>query len=202
MHVRVGLALIAAATLVACTPSWATPTTKPAASTPTAIAAAPAPAPSGKGAWIADAGIYGTNFHYGPPGYICGVGYNLSYGGGAPLVSVDVGVLFPDGFAGHVTPSSVGRAVGWQHPIMQIASPSAIHDAAWLSRLGDAVGAECQNGPADLDSLRGTTLKVSWETVEGSYEQEFRIGDIRPEMTLLGMPDGRTRVCWALLDAC
>ena len=160
------------------------------------------PAPSGKGTWTADTGIYGTNFHFGPPGYICGVGYNLSYAGGAPLVSVDVGVLFPDTFAAHVTPLTVDHAIGWQHPIVQITSPSAIHDAAWLSQLGDAVGAECQNGPDDLDSLRGTILRVSWATVEGSYEQEFRVDEIRGEMTVFGMPDGRTRVCWADPRSC
>jgi hypothetical protein len=199
MHAGLSLAIVAAI-FVACTPSSVTPTPNPTTSAPAAIVATPAP--SGKGTWIADTGIYGTNFHFGPPGYICGVGFNLSYGGGAPLVSVDVGVLFADAFAMHVTPSSAGRVIGWQHPIMQIASPTAIHDAAWLSQRGDAVGAECQNGPSDLDSLRGTILKVNWETVEGSYEQEFRIVDIRGEMTLFGMPDGRTRVCWALPAGC
>jgi hypothetical protein len=158
------------------------------------------PTPSGRGTWTADTGIYGTNFHFGPPGYICGVGYNLSYSGGAPLISVDAGVLFPDMFATHVTPPSV--ATGWQHPTMQITSPTAIHDAAWLSQLGGAIGGLCNNGQADLDSLRGTILRVKWETVEGSYEQEFQVDDIRGEMTVFGMPDGRTRVCWALPAGC
>ena len=75
-------------------------------------------------------------------------------------------------------------------------------DAAWLSQLGGAIGGLCNNGQADLDSLRGTILRVNWETVEGSYEQEFQIDDIRDGMTVFGMPDGRTRVCWALPAVC
>ena len=169
-----------------------------------AIAACATPAPSGRGSWIADTGIYGTYNHFGNPpngaSYLCGVGYNLSYGGSAPLIAVDVGVLFPDAFAIHATPSSI--ATGWQHPTMQITSPTDVHDAAWLSRVGGAVGGVCNIGPADLDSLRGTTVKVSWTTVEGSYGQEFRVDTIRGEMTLLGMPDGRTRVCWAEPSRC
>ena len=192
--------VLGVAAVGACAAPIVAPSVSPTVSPLSVIVATPAP--PGKGTWSADTGIYGTYFHYGPAGYICGVGYNLSYGGGAPLVSVDVGVLFPDAFAKHVTSSSVGIATGWQHSTVQITSPSAIHDAAWLSRLGDAVGAECQNGPDDLDSLRGTILKVSWATVEGSYEQEFRIDNVRGEMTEFGMPDGRTRVCWAEPSRC
>ena len=185
----------AAAFLTACT---ATPSSAPTAS-PTASPAArvaATPTPSGKGTWSADAGIYGTNFHYGPPGYICGVGYNLSYSGGAPLTAVDVAVLFPDAFAAHVASSSVDRAIGWRHPAAVIVSPSAIHDAEWLSRVGDAVGALCQSGPNDLDSFRGTLLKVTWETAEGSYEQQFTIDEIRGQMTACATPDGRVHISW------
>lgn len=191
---RARIALVATmAALAACTAPVTTPSTSPATNPPAAIVATPAP--SGKGLWTAETGIYGTSFHYGPTGYICGVGYNLSYGGGAPLISVDVGVLFPDAFARHVTQSTVDRAIGWQHPMLQIDSPR-IHDAAWLSRLGGALGAVCQNGPGDLDSIRGTVLKVNWETIEGVYQQEFRIDMIRGEMTACGTQDGRIRIVW------
>ena len=201
MTVRLLIALLlAVAAMASCTAPALAPSASPTASSVAVVIATPAA--SGKGTWTADTGIYGTSFHFGPPSYICGVGYNLSYGGGAPLVSVDVSVLFPDAFTNHVTASSIDRAIGWQHPITQINSPSAVHDSAWLSRLGDAIGAICQNGPSDLDSLRGTTLKVSWTTAEGSYEQEFRVETTRGEMTILGMPDGRTRVCWAELSGC
>jgi hypothetical protein len=189
---------IAAAVVVACTPSSATPSASPTASTPIAVVATPAA--SGQGTWMAETGIYGTSFHYGPTGYICGIAYNLSYGGGAPLVSVDVGVLFPDAFARHVTPPTV--ASGWQHPTMRISSPTDVHDAAWLSRLGGGVGGVCNNGPTDLNSLRGSIIKVSWTTVEGSYEQEFRVDDIRGEMTACGTPDGRIHILWGEPRGC
>ncbi len=181
---RAAIVLVTAATfLTACTAaSPATPTASPTASP--AARVAPTPTPSGKGTWSADAGIYGTNFHWGPPGYICGVGYNMSYSGGALLTAVDVAVLFPDAFAAHVTSSSIDRAIGWQHP------------AEWLSRVGDAVGALCQSGPNDLDSLRGTLLRVTWETAEGSYEQQFKIDEIRGQMTACGAPDGRVHISW------
>jgi hypothetical protein len=192
MHAGLSLAIVAAI-FVACTPSSVTPTPNPTTSAPIAIVATPAP--SGKGTWIADTGIYGTSFHFGPPGYICGVGYNLSYSGGAPLTAVDVAVLFPDVFAAHVALSSVDRAIGWQHPAAVLVSP-AIHDAEWLSRVGDTVGGLCQTGPSDLDSLRGTLLRVTWETAEGSYEQQFKIDDIRAEMTACGAPDGRVHISW------
>jgi hypothetical protein len=200
MRVAMFVLAVAITALAACTAApIAAPSVSPAASTrPTVVAT---PAASGKGLWTAETGIHGTYFHYGnppfgPPEFICGVGYNLSYAGGAPLVSADVTALFPDAFAAHVTPSMVDRAIGWQHPAsMQINSPG-IHDAAWLSRFGGAIGATCQNGPSDLDSLRGTILKVSWETIEGSYEQEFRVGEIRDEMSVCGTPDGRTRIVW------
>jgi hypothetical protein len=125
-----------------------------------------------------------------------GVGYNLDYVGGAPLVSVDVSVLFPVVFAKHVTQSTVDRALGWQHTAVQINSPQP-RDAAWLSRRGEAIGAICQNGPSDLDSVRLTILKLSWQTVEGSYEQEFVIDEIRGEMTACAAQDGRIRIVWA-----
>jgi len=194
MRVRVLLA-VAVTALAACTaPLIAAPSVSPAASASPSVVATPAA--SGKGLWTAETGIYGTSFHWGPVSYICGVGYNLSYSGGAGLVTVDVSALFPDAFAAHVTPSTVDRAIGWQHPAsVQINSPE-IHDAAWLSRLGGAMGAVCQNGPSDLDSLRGTILKVSWETIEGTYEQEFRVDEIRGEMTACGTPDGRARIVW------
>jgi len=199
MRVRVLLA-VAVIALAACTaPPIAAPSVSPAASAPPSVVATPAA--SGKGLWTAETGIYGTSFHFGPSSYICGVGYNLSYSGGAPLVSVDVSALFPDAFAAHVTPSTVDRAIGWQHPTMQINSPG-IHDAAWLSRRGDAVGAVCQDGPSDLDSIRGTILKVNWETIEGSYEQEFVIDEIRGEMTACGTQDGRIRIVWANPRSC
>jgi len=194
---RVGVLLAVAVTaLAACTaPPIARPSVSPAASAPPSVVATPAA--SGKGIWTAETGIYGTSFHYGPLSYICGVGYNFSYSGGAPLVSVDVSALFPDAFASHVTPSTVDRAIGWQHPAsVQINSPE-IHDAAWLSRLGGAMGAVCQNGPGDLDSLRGTLLKVNWETIEGTYELEFRVDEIRGEMMACGGQDGRIRIVWA-----
>ena len=199
MRVRVLLA-VAVIALAACTaPPIAVPSVSPAASAPPSVVATPAA--SGKGLWTAETGIYGTSFHFGPSSYICGVGYNLSYSGGAPLVSVDVSALFPDAFAAHVTPSTVDRAIGWQHPTMQINSPG-IHDAAWLSRRGDAVGAVCQDGPSDLDSIRGTILRVNWETIEGSYEQEFVIDEIRGEMTACGTQDGRIRIVWANPRSC
>jgi hypothetical protein len=186
----VGALVVAVAFTTAC--MAATPTTRE----PTPTAARPTPLASGKGVWTAETGIYGTSFHYGLPSYICGVAYNLSYAGGAPLVSVNVGALFPDGFAAHVTPSTVDRAIGWQHPNMQINAP--VRDAAWLSRLGGAMGAVCENGASDLDSMRGTILKVNWETSEGSYEQEFRIDEIKGgEMTACGSQDGRIRIVWA-----
>lgn len=176
----------------------------PGAPSPSTSAVVAGPAASGRGIWTADAGIYGTYNHFGnPPNaatYICGVGYNLGYTGGAPLVSVDVSVLFPAGLAAHVTPSSI--ATGWQRPTAQLSSPTDVHDAAWLSRVGGAVGGVCNNGPADLDSLRGTILKVAWTSVEGSYEQEFLVDSIRGEMTVFGMPDGRIRVCWAEPSRC
>ena len=195
MRARVLLALAVTA-LAACTaPDIAVPSVSPAPSASPSVVATPAA--SGKGLWAAETGIYGTSFHWGPPSYICGVGYNFSYSGGAPLVSVDVSALFPDAFAAHVTPSTVDRAIGWQHPAsMQINSPE-IHDAAWLSRLGGTMGAVCQNGPSDLDSLRGTILKVNWETIEGTYEREFRVDEIRGEMMACGGQDGRIRIVWA-----
>jgi hypothetical protein len=163
--------------------------------------------PSGKGTWTADTGINGTFNHwgnppFGPPAYICGVGYNLAYAGGAPLVSVNVAALFPDSFAAHVTPETVDRAIGWQQPAAAGLSSSAIHDAAWLSRLGGAMGAICRSGSTDLDSLRGTLLKVSWETIQGSYEQEFQIDEITAEMTACGAEDGRIRIVWADPRSC
>jgi hypothetical protein len=109
----------------------------------------------------------------------------LSYGGGAPLISVDVAVRFPDAFAAHVARSSIDRAIGWQHPTMQISSSAPIHNAAWLSQQGDAIGAVCQNGAADLDSLRGTILRVN------------RVTEVRGQMTACGTPDGRIHISWA-----
>jgi hypothetical protein len=163
--------------------------------------------PSGKGTWTADTGINGTFKHwgnppFGPAAYICGVGYNLAYAGGASLVSVNVAALFPDSFAAHVTSETVDRAIGWQPSAAARLSSPAIHDAAWLSRLGGAMGAICRSGPTDLDSLRGTLLKVSWETIEGSYEQEFQIDEIKAEMTACGAEDGRIRIVWADPRSC
>jgi hypothetical protein len=203
--VRASFALVlGVAALAACTAPVPTQSAAP-TTNPTAVVGATS-AVMGKGTWTAETGIYGTYNHFGnppngPPTYLCGVGYNINYVGGASLVSVDVSVLFPDAFAKHVTQSTVDRALGWQHTAMQINS-SQIHDAASLSRRGEAIGAICQNGPSDLDSVRGTILKVSWETVEGSYEQEFRIDEIRGEMTACGTQDGRIRIVWADPRAC
>ena len=195
MRMRGCIALaIVVATLAGC----ATPSPMPTLSPVSQVIATPAA--SGKGIWTAETGIYGTNFHYGPLGYICGVGFDLTYVGGAPLVSVDVGVLFPDAFATHVTPSSLAN--GWQHPTAQIASPTAVRDSAWLSQQGGAVGGICNNGPADLDSLRGSTVKVSWATVEGSYEQVFQVDKVRGEMMACGGQDGRIRIVWTDARQC
>jgi hypothetical protein len=195
MRMRACIALaIAVAILAGC----ATPSPVPTLSPVSEVIATPAA--SGKGIWTAETGIYGTNFHYGPLGYICGVGFDLSYVGGAPLVSVDVGVLFADAFATHVTPSSLAN--GWQRPTAQIASPSAFRDSAWLSQQGGAVGGICNNGPADLDSLRGSIVKVSWATVEGSYEQVFQVDKVRGEMMACVGQDGRIRIVWTDARRC
>ena len=195
MRMRACIALaIAVAILAGCATTSPVPTLSPVSEV---IAT---PAASGKGIWTAETGIYGTNFHYGPLGYICGVGFDLSYVGGAPLVSVDVGVLFPDAFATHVTPSSLAN--GWQRPTAQIASPTAVRDSAWLSQQGGAVGGICNNGPADLDSLRGSIVKVSWATVEGSYEQVFQVDKLRGEMMACVGQDGRIRIVWTDARRC
>jgi hypothetical protein len=190
------------AIIAGCVVAPAPPSASPTASAVSAVVATPA---TGRGTWIAETGIYGTYNHFGNPpngaSFICGVGYNLSYDGGAPLITVDVSVLFPDVFAAHVTPATVYLATGWQHPTTEINSPQ-VRDAAWLSRIGGAMGAVCQNGPGDMDSIPGSILKVSWTTAEGSYDQEFSVDTIRGEMTELGMPDGRIRVCWAEPSRC
>ena len=186
-----------------CVAAPAPPNAIPTARPVSAVVATPAP--TGRGSWTAETGIYGTYNHFGnppnAPSFICGVGYNLSYDGGAPLITADVSVLFPDVFAAHVTPATVNLATGWQHPTMEINS-SQIHDAAWLSRIGGAMGAVCQNGPGDMDSIHGSILKVIWTTAEGAYEQEFSVDTIRGEMTELGMPDGRIRICWVEPSRC
>jgi hypothetical protein len=198
--VRASFALVlGVAALAACTAPVPTQSAAP-TTNPTAVVGATS-AVMGKGTWTAETGIYGTYNHFGnppngPPTYLCGVGYNVNYVGGAPLVFVDVSVLFPDAFAKHVTQSTIDRVLGWQHTAVQINSPQP-RDAAWLSRRGEAIGAICQNGPSDLDSVRGTILKLSWQTVEGSYEQEFVIDEVRGEMMACGGQDGRIRIVWA-----
>lgn len=148
-------------------------------------------------AWSIDAGIYGTTRHFGPVGFLCGVGYDLRYHGADPIDHLDVTVRYPA--AARITGLGPAGPDGRRRPFLPATGAGSLADAARLGHASGTLGAVCPNGPADLDSLRGTVVRVDWHTVAGDREQEFRIDAVRGDLTVYAgesSTDGQVRIEW------
>jgi hypothetical protein len=154
------------------------------------------------GPWTIDAGIYGTYDHFGnppngPPTFICGVGYDLRYHGVDAIQDLDVAIRYPPAFASLAV--GAGDLSAWVRPIVTVSGAGSLAEAARVGHASGAMGAICPGGVADLETLRGTALRLSWRSVSGSHEQEFTIDDIRGNMRVYGgqlSPDGQPRIVW------
>ena len=153
----------------------------------------------GPTAWTADAGVYGTTRHFGPAGYLCGLAYDIRYHGTEIIDRVDVQVRYPDAFAPRATGLPSADHAGWRRSTLPVSGLGSLADAARLGHASGAVGAICLNGPSDLDSLRGSVVRVTWHTTSGDHAQQFTVSDVRGEMTLYAgdlSTDGQVRIEW------
>ena len=164
----------------------------------------------GPPSWTGATGIYGTYNHFGnPPNggptFLCGVAYDLRYGGAEPLDRVDITVRYPRVYADVASALGAPDASGWWHPISVVVSgPGSLADAARLGHAAGSAGGICPNGPAGLESLRGTIIRVLWTTRVGLHDDYLTMDDIRGDvrfsagtLTADGQPsDGQPRIEW------
>lgn len=157
------------------------------------------PSFNARSSWTADTGIYGTYEHFGPPSFICGVGYDLRYRGSPPLEALSVTVRHP---AGSVLAGQGTSTDGWVTP----ANPISINDhdvakmAALSGHVGGSAGGVCPNGPADLASLRGTIVRVSWREHGAAQREDIVVDRVRTLVRMWGgtyETDWQTRIEWA-----
>ncbi len=158
--------------------------------------------------WNADTGVYGTYDHFGnppngPATFLCGVGYDLRYRGTLPLESLDVAVRYPPAFVARVADRiHVDGTDGWVHPMLAF-GVSALHpvppDPATLGHVSGSVGTICPGGAADLDALRGATLRVRWRDHGLEHEEDLTVDRIRGKVTIFAgdlSSDGLPRLEW------
>jgi hypothetical protein len=164
----------------------------------------------GPPSWTGDSGIYGTYGHFGnPPSggptFLCGVAYDLRYGGSEPLDRVDIAVRYPRVYADVASALGTPDASGWWHPFgVVVSGPGSLADAARLGHAAGSAGGICPHGAADLDSLRGTIIRVLWTTRVGSHDDYLTVDDVRGDvrfsagtLTADGQPrDGQLRIEW------
>jgi hypothetical protein len=164
----------------------------------------------GPPSWTGDTGIYGTYGHFGnPPNggptFLCGVAYDLRYGGSEPLDRVDIAVRYPRVYAEVASALGAPDASGWWHPFGVVGSgPGSLADAARLGHAAGSAGGICPNGPTDLESLRGTIIRVLWTTRVGPHDDYLTVDDVRGDvrfsagtLTADGQPrDGQLRIEW------
>jgi hypothetical protein len=167
------------------------------------VAASVACVPSDtSGPWSADSGIYGTYEHFGnppsgPPSFICGIGYDVRYHGIEAIADLDVVVRFPSAFLARAIGSR--DLSGWQHATVPSAGPGSLAEAARLGHASGTAGAVCPSGAVDLETLRGTVLRLEWRSSSGAHEQMFTITDVRGNMRVFAgelSPDGQLRIEW------
>ena len=164
----------------------------------------------GPPSWTGDTGIYGTSDHFGnppnsAPTFLCGVAYDLRYGGAEPLDRVDITIRYPQAYADVASALGAPDASGWWHPTSVVVSgPGSLADAARLGHAAGSAGGICPHGPADLGSLRGTIIRVLWTTHVGPHEDYITVDDIRGDVrftvgTLTAdgqLSDGQPRIEW------
>lgn len=159
----------------------------------------------GPPSWSGDTGIYGTYNHFGnPPNggptFLCGVAYDLRYAGTEPLERVEIAVRYPRVYADVAQALGTPDAAGWWRPFpLVISGPGSLADAARLGHAAGSAGAICPHGPADLESLRGTIIRVSWTTRIGLHGDYLTVDDIRGDVRFSGgtlSADGQLRIEW------
>ena len=164
----------------------------------------------GPPSWTGETGIYGTYDHFGDPPnggptFLCGVAYDLHYGGSEPLDRVDIAVRYPRVYADVAAALGAPDSSGWWRPIgLSVSGPGSLADAARLGHAAGSAGGICPKGATDLESLRGTVIRVHWTTRVGLHEDYLTVDDIRGDvrfsagtLTTDGQPrDGQLRIEW------
>lgn len=171
-------------------------------------AAACAPSVVVGSSWNADTGIYGSYDHFGDPPngrptFLCGVGYDVRYRGTLPLEALDVAVRYPPDFLARTGAQPLGQGTdGWVRPLMS-SGISTTHptppDPAALGHASGTVGTICSGGASDLDSLRGTTVRVRWREHGAEHQQDFTVDRIRGNVRVFAgdlSSDGLPRLEW------
>jgi hypothetical protein len=164
----------------------------------------------GPPSWTGETGIYGTANHFGnPPNggptFLCGVTYDLRYGGGEPLDRVEIAIRYPRAYIDVASGFGSPDAGGWWRPsALPLAGPGSLADAARLRHAAGSAGGICAHGAADLDALRGTIIRVLWTTHVGLHDDYLTVDDVRGDvrfssgsLTADGQPrDGQLRIEW------
>ena len=147
-------------------------------------------APSGDSAplsqsapWSGETGIYGTDQHFGNPPtgvtFICGVAFDLRYSGAEPIQTLNMSVRYPDAFLGRLDATVRQSLAGW-HPIP--ASPSGAgswQEAASNRHAVATTGTVCPGGASDVESIKGTQIKLEWTSPAGPETQTIAISEFR-----------------------
>jgi hypothetical protein len=158
--------------------------------------------------WTADTGIYGTYDHFGSPPngpatFICGIGYDLRYGGSLPLDSIDVAARFPQAFRSRVgDPPEINGPGGWvtAPPVTFTSSahPTPPRPAA-LGHASGTLGTICPGSASDLDTMKGTLLRLRWTDRGVDHEEQFVIDRVRGNVKVFAdqlSTDGLPRLEW------
>jgi hypothetical protein len=136
--------------------------------------------------WNADTGIHGTYDHFGnppngPATFICGVGFDLRYRGRVPLASVDVAVRYAPRFVAlaHGQPGVTGEWIEAVRPRDSVNDHLLLAEAARAGHVSGSIGGICPNGARDLETLKGTVLRIRWSDDAGEHEERVEVERIR-----------------------
>lgn len=153
--------------------------------------------------WTADTGIYGTTEHFGPASYICGIGWDLRYRGALPLDSIDIAVRFPQAFRTRVgDPPEVNGPDGWVTAPPVTFTSNAHPTPPRPEMLGHAsgtLGTICPGAASDLDTMKGTVIRLRWTDHGVGHEAQFTVDRVRGNVTVFAdqlSTDGLPRLEW------
>ncbi|HYR94282.1 MAG TPA: hypothetical protein VEP48_08775 [Methylomirabilota bacterium] len=123
-------------------------------------------------AWSGETGIaMGDTFGQKP---VCTVAWNLAYIGTEPLKDLrTVAVRYPAALEGH---AEAQQPLGdWATVSYASSGSSSLANAVAFKRLAGSTGVICPEGSSTLDRLRGTEVRIEWETDAGSRLEIVRI---------------------------
>lgn len=134
------------------------------------------------------------------PQPLCSVAWDLAYVSTESLVAVTaVLVRYPSSLEGHAQSPVYGALAEWRSATYAASGPGSLEAAAKFRHLTGSAGIACPKGASTLPLMRGTDLRIQWQTDGGSRDETLnidaiRIGTLYEQVDLQG--GGPDRIAW------